>query len=292
MPCPILPQHQAQAASTAAAAQAPAGPADEETNGHHASQNYATAVPTSRGHPQHSHFSHTTQHSPDTSAATFEPAPDTKFSRGYVPFFFQYAPKWPGASPSVAGQAWASGISAPSTAVPSPPATPGPSAATATTTAPCCGQDGPSYRNDGAGSAELPGKHERPPDDPSAAAAAAHARTSATIHADGARPKGGASNAAWHDPRTMARCCRADTGSSESTGPCSWSNTTATHDHAASHDDPGATASAAHKDVNSAAAWCQAADSPKTWYYCTQCPAGPSPHPQVSQLTSAATASP
>lgn len=291
MPCPILPEHQAQAASAAAAAPAPASPADEETNGHHASQNYATAVPTSHSRPQHSHVPYTTQHSPDTPAAAFEPAPDTKFSRGYVPIFYQCAPKWPGSSTSVAGQAWASGISSASTAVPSPPATPSPSAATATTTTPCCGKDGPSYWNDGAGSAELPSKHEWPSDEPSTATAA-HARTSATIHADGARPKGGSSNAAWHDPRTMARCCRAYTGGSEPTGPCSWSNTTTSYDHAASHDDPGATTSAARKDVNSAAAWCQATDSPKTWYYCTQCPAGPSPHPQISQLTSAATASP
>lgn len=195
MPCPILPKHQAQAAPAAAAAQVTASPADEETNGHHASQNYATAVPTGHSRPQYSHFSYATQHSADATAATFESAPDTKFSRSYVPFFYRCASKWPASSTSVAGQAGASGLSSTSTAVPSPPATPSLSAATAATTTPCCGKDGPSYRNDGAGPAELPGKHKWPSDEPPTATAA-HARPSATIHADGARPKRGSSNAA------------------------------------------------------------------------------------------------
>ena len=54
--CPVLPEHQAQASPAAAAAQAPAGPADEEENGHHAGKNHAAAIPSGLSHPQYSNF--------------------------------------------------------------------------------------------------------------------------------------------------------------------------------------------------------------------------------------------
>lgn len=291
---PILPEHQAQATPAAAAAQAPTGSADEEKNGYHARQNHAATVPTGFSCPQHSQFPCPAQHSPDASAAALQPATDPQLSRRYVPDFSQCPSQWPASSSGVPRQAWAPGLPSTPAAVPSSPATPATSAATAAASS-CCCQDGTAHRDDGTGPAEpaeLPGQHEWLAHEPPAATAA-HDRTNAATHADGARATGTTGLATWYGPRTVAWSCRANAGSSDSTTrPRPRPDLTAGHDDAASHDAPGAATSAGPEDADTTAAWCASTDTTETWCYSTQRPPGPSAYPQVSQLAPAAAASP